>query len=337
MKSLLRDAPRAKEVEVKSWGLTVRDQTRISALEARREDQAGVVVDSVRNGGPSAEAKPALRPGDIITKFNGATVPDVKALTGQTEEFTKGATEPKPALVTFEHGREQYVTVVKIGPQPEEQKARQPQKAWLGASVQVVSPELATALGIAGKKGLRVTAVAPGSAAEKGGLKAGDLLLKLDGQVINASRPEDQEVLSNLIRAYDVGAEVEFDAIRDGAAMKLKATLGSRPKDDVEIPQFKDERFEFSARDLSESQRTNSQLEADIKGVHVSAVVANGWAALAGLRDDDILLSIDGESIPDIAALKKKLALVTNAKPRQTVFFVRRGIRSFYIEVEPQW
>jgi S1-C subfamily serine protease len=119
--------------------------------------------------------------------------------------------------------------------------------------------------------------------------------------------------------------------------MKLKATLGSRPKDDVEIPQFKDERFEFSARDLSESQRTNSQLEADIKGVHVSAVVANGWAALAGLRDDDILLSIDGESIPDIAALKKKLALVTNAKPRQTVFFVRRGIRSFYIEVEPQW
>lgn len=337
MKTLLRDAPRAKEVEVKSWGLTVRDQTRISALEARRTNTNGVLVDSVRNGGPCAEAKPAIRAGDIITKFNGNAVTDVKALIVQTEEFTKGSTEPKPALVTYERGREQYVTVAKIGPEPEEQKARQPQKAWLGASVQVVSPELATALNIPGKKGLRVTAVAPESAAEKGGLKPGDLLLKLDGQVINASRPEDQEVLSNLIRAYDVGAEVEFDAVREGAPTKLKATLGSRPKDDVEIPRFKDDRFEFNARDLSENQRANAQLEAAVKGVFISEVTNNGWAAIAGLRDGDILISIDGESTPDITALKTKLAKVTAVKPRQTVFFVRRGIRSFFVEVEPRW
>ena len=336
-KTLLRDAPRAKEMELKSWGLTVRNQTRLSALESRRTDTAGVLVDSVRNGGPCAEAKPSIRPGNIITKFNGKPVTDVKSLIALTEEFTKGSTEPKPALISYDQGREQFVTVVKIGPQPEEQKARQPEKAWLGASVQVISPELATAMGISGKKGVRVTSVAPGSAAEKGGIKPSDLLLKLDGQVINASRPEDQEVLSNLIRGYDVGAEVEFEGIRDGAPLKLTSTLGSRPKDDVEIPEFKDERFEFSARDLSENQRTKAELETDVKGVFISSVASNGWAALAGLRDSDILLSIDGEAIPDIATLKKKLTQITTAKPRQTVFFIRRGIRSFYMEVEPQW
>ena len=337
MKTLLRDAPQAKETELKSWGLTVRNQTRISALEAHRSDTKGVLVDTIRIGGPSAEAKPRLQMGDVVTKLNGNAVPDVKSLLEQSEEFTKGATDPKPALVTYERGREEYVTVVKIGPQPEEQKAKQAEKAWLGANVQVISPELATALNIAGKKGVRVTGVAPDSAAEKAGLKAGDLLLKLDGQIINATRPEDQEVLANLVRAYDVGAQIEFDSLREGVSLKLTATLGSRPKDDIEIPQFKDERFEFNARDLSENQRTNSHLERSMQGVFISGVMANGWAALAGLRNDDILLSVDGESIPDIATLKKKLAQITVAKPRQTVFFVRRGIRSFYIEVEPRW
>ncbi len=337
MKTLLRDAPQAKEMELKNWGITARNETRLSALETHRPNTQGVLVDSVRDGGPAAEAKPGLRPGDVITKLNGVAVPDVPALAAQTEEFTKAATGPKPALVTYERGRDEYITVVKIGPQPEEQKAKQAKKAWLGANVQVISPDLATALGGAVKKGVRVTGVAPESPAAKAGLKAGDLLLKLDGQVINASRPEDQEVLANLVRAYDVGAAIEFDALRDGAPVKLTATLGDRPKDDVEIPQFKDERFEFDARDLSESQRTAAHLDRAVQGVLINGVTSNGWAALAGLKSGDILITVDGESMPDITTLKKKLAQITEAKPRQTVFFVRRGIRSGYIEVEPRW
>ncbi|MEN9815827.1 MAG: hypothetical protein RLZZ412_1809, partial [Verrucomicrobiota bacterium] len=75
-----RPANIAREAELASWGATVRDQTRLSALRAKRPNQDGVVVDSLRPGGPAAEAKPALLEGDLIVALGGRPVKDVAAL-----------------------------------------------------------------------------------------------------------------------------------------------------------------------------------------------------------------------------------------------------------------
>ena len=89
-----------------------------------------------------------------------------------------------------------------------------PRKAWIGIDTQVISTDLAEALGIPGSKGVRVTRVHPGTNAEKAGLKIGDLLLKLDGTVIPASRPEESDVFSSLIRQYKIGTEVTLTVRR---------------------------------------------------------------------------------------------------------------------------
>jgi serine protease Do len=337
LNTVKREPNRARESELRGWGLTVRNLTRVSALEKHRENTRGVLVDTVRPGGPCSEAKPALRKDDVVTKFNGEDVANVDSLVAATKEFTRDTKVPKPALVTFERGRDQLITVVKVGPEPDEQLPKLPEKAWLGASVQVLSSDLATALKMAGKKGVRVTRIAPASPAANAGIRPGDLFLKLDGQVINASRPEDDEVFANLIRAYDVGASAEFDGLRDGQPIKVTVTLGRRPKEEAEIAQLKDDRFEFTAKDLSVAQRLAADLDDKVQGVLIDTVIPSGWAAIAGLRGQDILLAIDGEAIPDVATLKRKLAQLSEAKPRRTVFFILRGIRNLYLEVEPQW
>ena len=332
-----REASLANEAELLNWGLTVRNFTRVSALENERETKAGAWVDSVRAGGPSADSKPELRIGDIILRFGDRPVENVQQLAQYTAEFTKGLTEPQPVLVTFARGREELATVVKIGPEPDESKPARPAKAWLGLESQVLTRELSTALKLDGKRGVRVTQVMPDSPAAKAGLKAGDLLFKLDGQVIAASTPADQELFGNMIRDYKVGSEIELEGLRAGQPLKLAAKLGTQPKPNSDLETYKDERFEFTARELSLNEAVNARLGSPEDGVRIATVQSAGWAALAGVAGGDILLAIDGKPVKSIAQLKQTMKAMADQKPRRVVFYIKRGIYTQYFELEPKW
>ncbi len=332
-----REPNLARETELKGWGLTIRDFTRVSALERYRSDKKGVMVDSIRPGGPCAESKPALRPEDIITKVADQEVVNVEGLKRFTQEFTKDSLEPKPLLITFERETQEFVTVARVGPEVTEDKPERPAKAWLGVLTQVLTRELAEMIDLEGKKGVRVTQVLPASPAEKAGIKVGDVLLKLDGQVIPASTPSDQELLDNLIRQYKVGGEAEFEGVRGGKPLKITAKLGKQPKPNSDLKEYKDDRFEFNARELSLADRVESRMAEAESGVRIGTVQNAGWAALAGLDHGDILISVDGQSTATIEELKKILNRVRETKPRRVVFFIKRGIRTQFIELEPQW
>jgi serine protease Do len=339
MTTLQREPNMGKEDELRPWGLTARDFTKVSALEKFRDSEDGVLVDTVRAGGPAAEAKPPLRAADVIVRVSGKPVKTREELEKITEELTQGASEPKPVLVEFERDREQLATVVKVGTPKDPMRPRLAEKAWMGMATQVITDELATALGIPGKKGVRVTALAPDSPAEKSGLKEGDLILKLDGKVINARRPEDAEVFPELILAYPADASVELEGMREGQPQKWTVALAPRPIDDSELTEHKDELFEFTARQLSTAQRDRAKEQQDENpaGVSVLKVEPSGWAALGGLAPEDIILTIDGTEVNDISALKAKLNSLRETKPRSVVFGIRRGPRTSFLEIEPRW
>ena len=90
-------------------------------------------------------------------------------------------------------------------------------------------------------------------------------------------------------------------------------------------------------RDIAAADRVSSRLPADQSGVLVDAVREGGWAALGHLADGDMLLTIDGDAVADVEAVQRKMAQVAQAKPRTVVFRVRRGIRTFFVELETSW
>jgi len=332
-----REPREAREVESKSWGLTVRNFTTFSWLEAQRKDRDGVLVDSVRPGGPCAESKPPLKRGDILLRVQGQALTNVAAMQAFTREFTRNETQPKPALVTFERDSQTLLTVAQIGPETQDEKPARPAKAWLGVQTQVLTSQLAEALQLEGKKGVRVTQVIPASPADQAGIKVGDVFLKLDGQVIAASTPSDQELFENLIRAYKVASAAELSGVRDGQPLQLTATLGRQPKSAAELPEYKDDRFEFTAREISLAERVEDKIPTDENGLRISTVQNAGWAALAGLGAGDVLLALDGRKVSTVAELETMLKQFRETKPRRVVFFVRRGIHTFYLELEPKW
>ena len=88
-----------QQQELKAWGLTARDFSRLLAEEMKRPAQDGVLVTSVRPGGPAGSAKPALQPRDVIVEVNQQPVKDIQELIALTRKLTAGRTAPVPATV----------------------------------------------------------------------------------------------------------------------------------------------------------------------------------------------------------------------------------------------
>lgn len=332
-----REPMQPREKELLHWGITARDFTKLQAKQQHRDNNDAAIIHSIRAGGPAAAAKPAPVAGDLIVKVNDTPIKNLADLEKITAEITKDATEPVPTLVTYERDGDSFLTIIRVGPEENDADAAIARKAWMGVSTQVISIELAEALGIPGQKGMRVTRVYPDSNAEKAGIKNGDLLLKLDGEIINASRPEDADVFSEAIRQMSATAEVTLELNRDKELLTIKVPLERAPTGNSELEEYLSETLEFQARDIGADDRAKVRDDNAKTGVLISSVTNAGWAALAGLQNNDILQKIDGKAISSIAELKSSIEKINEAKPSHITFFVRRGITTRMIELEPTW
>ncbi len=326
-----------QDLEVKAWGMTAMDFTRSLAIEMQRPNKDGVLVTTVREGGPCAAAKPAIREGDIIVQVGDAKVADLAALRKATEPLAQSPREA-PTLVAFERGQQKLLTVVKLGKKPEDIKPKRARMAYLGVETQVLTRELAEALKLKpSTTGVRVTRVLENTTAATSGLKVGDVILAVDGSSIPTRNVEDQEVFTNIIRQRDTDAQVTLDLWRDGKIDKLPVKLEPSPTPASELKVYQDRDFELTVREMSDLDRANKKLGAAAQGVLVSAVEQAGWAAMAGLQVDDMIVSADGAKVANVDAFKAVLDQARKNKAKRLVLFVKRGVHTAFLQVEPMW
>jgi serine protease Do len=326
-----------KQQEIKQWGLTVRNFSFLTAKEMKRPSLDGVLVTSVRPGGPAGNAKPSFDSRDIIVNVGDTPVKNVQDLIDVTRTLTKGQTEPVPVVVTFERKADRYLALVKVGLEELKDPGLEVTKAWLPIETQVISREIAKHLGQPALKGFCITRVYPDSTAEKAGLKPGDFVIALDGEKMTASGPEHEDELSTLIRQYDVGKTVELTVLRDKAETKIPVELVRSPRLRREMKKYENENFEFTARDVSFFDAAEEQWSSDQHGALVEDVKSGSWAELGSLYVGDLILEVEGQSVDNVDALRKKLELVAVNKKNMVVMKVMRGIHTVYVELEPDW
>ncbi len=332
-----RGKARAKDTALRSWGATFRNLTAIAAREGKRKSTDGVQVSSIRPGGPCGQAKPRIVSGDIIVKVGKEDIKDLARLTAVTGKLTTGKMKPVSTVVAFDRGTQRLLTAVKIGPPEEPNRAPEVRKAWFPAQVQVFTRNLSRAMKLKGKKGVLITQIYPGSTAEKAGFKLGDIITHIDNQPIDASQPEDASVFPAMVRRYKIASKAEMTLLRDGKRKKIEVELVRAPVPVREMQRYKDAVFEFTGRNVAYMDRATRKWSKKQKGVFVAAVEPAGWAALAGLGGGDLLLTVDGKQVDDVARLEKVMKRLRKSKPRQVVFFVRRGVHTRYLELEPDW
>jgi serine protease Do len=303
----------------------------------KRTNLDGVLITSVRPGGPAGESKPSIEPDDTLVEINQKPVKSVEDLIEQSRKITAGKADPVPVVAVFERKAERYLSVVKVGVEDSKDPGLEVSKAWLPIETHVISREIAKLLGEPGLKGFYLTRVYPDSTAEKAGLKAGDFITAVDGEKLTASGPEYEDELSTLIRQYEVGKKVELSVVRGKQPMKITVELMRSPRLEREMRKYHNPDFEFTARDVCFFDAADEQWSTTQNGALVEDVKPGSWAELASLYNGDLILEVDGEPVNNVDMLKQKMLHIAEIKKSLVVMKVLRGIHTSYLQLEPNW
>ena len=174
-------------------------------------------------------------------------------------------------------------------------------RGWLGVGIQDVTPELVKAFRLEDTKGTLITGVMPGTPAEKAGLQKGDVVLRLNGGVV-----ENSNDLRNQIADARADARVDLDLVRDGAAMRLTVTLDERPRqpgrmDMAPEPVAPTPALGFSVQELTPEMADRLGYEDVQGGVVITEVEPDSAASEAGLRAGMMVVEMDRKNINSLA------------------------------------
>jgi len=173
----------------------------------------------------------------------------------------------------------------------------------IGVRIQEVDQTLANSFGLSQPHGALVSQVETGSPADKAGIRGGDIIVGVDGNVL-----EQVSQLPAAIAAKRPGTHVRLDVWRDGKKHGIDVTVGEF--EDIKAAEAKPAeepktgKLGLAVRELTPEEKSRLKSES---GVFVET--ANGPAAAAGLRRGDVILAVGStpvESVDQLIELSKK-------------------------------
>ncbi len=171
-------------------------------------------------------------------------------------------------------------------------------RGWLGVKIQSVSEEIANALRIPENAGALVAAITPNGPAAKGGVLAGDVIMRFDNEDVNSMRS-----LPRLVARAPIDKLVPVEVMRKGERKMLQVTVGRLAEDDDKVADA-DGKPAGSATDvlglslslLTDSLRAKFGLDAGIKGAVVNAVDPKSPAADT-VKPGDVIVQAANEPV----------------------------------------
>jgi serine protease Do len=205
----------------------------------------------------------------------------------------------------------------------------QVERAWLGVSIQEVTPALAKTLGLSGLEGALVSDVSPNSPAQKAGLQSGDVILAINGTPI----AESNQLKMN-VSLMNAGQTVHLKVVRDGQTKEITAQVGELPGKKVERASREDsgpagKALEgVSVEELDARTARQVGLPASTKGVVVTDVDPASPAASAGLKEGDVIQEVNHHAVMNSDDLSSALR-----KGGESLLLVNRGGSRIYLAV----
>jgi Do/DeqQ family serine protease len=171
---------------------------------------------------------------------------------------------------------------------------------WLGVSLTEPGRETIDSLRLDGKRGALASQVFLGSPADKGGIKPGDYITHVDGR---EARGVNQ--LTMMVGSLKPGDRATFTIIRDGATQDIQVRIEART--DQVASDNKNLWPGTTVVPLNEQLRERLSLENNATGLYVAQVIEGSPSEIIGLRQGDRIVSVNGETIRDIASYYKLL------------------------------
>ena len=325
------------EQEFRGMGVTLQALTPAMALARHLPDASGVLVTGVRPGLPFEAAQPPVAAEDIILAVNGHPTATLAAFRSAVDACEKAAAGRSGFPVSLRRKDENLLVIVNTEADKTPDDGGELPKAWLGIKTQVLTPEVADALGMTGQAGFRVTEVYPYTQASRVGLKPGDIITALNGTPLESSHAQDAEDLAHGVEALSVGDKAQLGLRRGADKSTLAVVLERTPDSAVQAKTSRSKGLEFTTRSITLMDKANNHWSESQQGVLVTEVTSGGWASIAGLHTDDLILSLNGRKMEDVASFERALAALAHARPKVVSVFVRRDAFTHFVFIEPDW
>jgi serine protease Do/serine protease DegQ len=190
-------------------------------------------------------------------------------------------------------------------------------RGLLGVNISPVTPDIAQALGLPAASGALVMQVIEGSAAEKAGIKAGDVITSVNGAAVRSATE-----LRNSIGLMRVGDRVNISLLRDGQSKSVTAVVADASGSTSAVAQPDAEPAAIHAG-LQGAALADAP---DASGVLVRSVEAASAAAGFGLRPNDVIISANRVRIASVKQLrdaaKGAASLVLSIRRGSTIILV---------------
>jgi serine protease Do/serine protease DegQ len=188
-------------------------------------------------------------------------------------------------------------------------------RGLLGVDIYSLTPDMAKSLNLPNMQGVLVSQVREGSAAEKAGIKAGDVIVSINGQTIKSNSE-----LRNAIGLSRVGERLDVALIRDRKPMHLTAIISDSPSASATVPGKTPGGSGADTASIHPGLAGATLADAPSGGVQVKAVEARSAAESAHLRTGDRIEAANSKAVANLAELRE----VAN-RGGTLVLTVRRG------------
>ena len=206
-------------------------------------------------------------------------------------------------------------------------------RAQLGVTVQGVTSDLAESLGLKQATGAIVSNVTSGSAADKAGVRRGDVIHSFNGQAVH-----DTNTLRNRVAEAGPGSTADLVLLRDGAEKHLTVKLdeaapapSARARDSEPAGDDKTA-LGVGVVPLTPALAERARVTKDVHGLLVEDVSPDGRAAVAGIQVGDVIQEVNRVPVRTVDELRAALEK-TSDKP--TLLLINRQGNSLFLTVKP--
>lgn len=224
---------------------------------------------------------------------------------------------------------------------------RKRSKAWLGVNLAPFDKSREDYFGVKGDwRGALVTGVAPGSPAEKAGIKVLDLLQVIGPYAFRYELDDEWEEMLRRVQALPLEKPLPCKVVRFGPQpdggfspkpLDLTIVMSVRPTDFADVAAVEVKDLAITVKPVTDDWRRRNGYPAGIFGAVITRIERASAAQLAGLRINDLIQAVDGQVVRDPAALKELIAAAKKAKRKRILVLVRRGTETKFIAVEGAW
>jgi serine protease Do len=205
-------------------------------------------------------------------------------------------------------------------------------RGQLGISIQRVTQDLASSLGLKQPEGVLVNSVVPNGPADHAGVKAGDVIVAMNGNKVS-----DPNTFRNTVAGTAPGTDVTLTISRDGKEQQVKAKLEElQPQQQASQQQGNAPsgggQLGLTLAPINSNLAGQLNLPPSTKGVVVTNVDPAGPAADAGLQAGDVIQEVNRQTVNSPNDVRAALG---KSGSRPILMLVDRGGQTFFVTISP--